>query len=916
MRISTLEFEGFGPYRDRQFIDFDQLGESGLYLINGPTGAGKSTVIDAICFGLYGKLASDDADPGRARSDFCGSSDATRVVLVFESAAGRFKVERSPEYFKAKKRGEGLTKSHAECKIHRLGPGDAEVTIAHHIAEANFEIAQRVGLTRDQFVQTVVLPQGKFANFLNAETREREEILKSIFNTGLYEQVASILKERAKAVSEKSRDLGQEVAYIVRQLGDSTTASDDDIAEAVQLSVDSLDESLLETLEVWESPVSDRLRIAQEQSAAATTAFEVADAARTRAREEAAARQEVADAESRATAASQAVEVTQSNLEPYAQTLASLDIDARADVGLTAWEECAERIAAQSEVLGELRLLEDEINQWPALEKKRLEAIESREAECQQHQERQDALPALIKEQEAIEARKPTATEWQELADFRAASKDRKEARTNLIRAEEAVGKLKQAAQHARGAADATSNELSIASQSYRSGIAAELASNLEEHEPCSVCGSLEHPDPAVPAPEATTYEMVEALREKDREAHSTLTALTGDLQAAEESLRGLRESITTTVEEEAAEEHRIDTFAEELDSREEAAKAAGVKAGDLRQELASLADQVFKVRTDIETKKQAYDSDSRQIKEKSSKVFKGRQGFDSVMARHDSLTSLAQTIKEVIAALREDESANKALKKCQEKLAAMPDGEGFADVQAAEEAWDAANESRNQANAELVTARGAHEEFSKQRARVASLCEERAALVGDNQGLKRLSEIFDAGRGSDYGLHIYVLRTLFDKVMALANQRFESLLDGRYRLVTADDSSGDKRKTHGLGVAVQDALTGKVRSAKSLSGGETFCASLALALGLSDAVRMNAGGIRIDSLFIDEGFGSLDSSQLDEVMNMLNQLSTNGRRVGLISHVDSMKETITERIEIHAARRDHPTKLSVSWME
>jgi DNA repair protein SbcC/Rad50 len=164
-------------------------------------------------------------------------------------------------------------------------------------------------------------------------------------------------------------------------------------------------------------------------------------------------------------------------------------------------------------------------------------------------------------------------------------------------------------------------------------------------------------------------------------------------------------------------------------------------------------------------------------------------------------------------------------------------------------------------------------------------------------------------------GLHIFVLRTMFAQVMDLANTRFQALLNGRYRLVPTEAGQGDGRRLQGLELSVEDALTGKSRSARSLSGGEMFCASLALALGLSDAVRNNAGGVQISSLFIDEGFGSLDSDQLDEVMSMLNHLSSNGRRVGLISHVDSMKQAITERIEVAPATADRPASLAVSWM-
>jgi len=916
VRISTLEFEGFGPYKERQFIDFDQLGESGLYLINGPTGAGKTTVIDAICFALYGKMASDDADDARARSDFCGPDDPTQVVLVFECAAGRFKVERSPDYMKTKKRGEGLTKAKAICNVYRILPGGEEVSIDDGAPDAKREIPRLVGLSRDQFVQTVVLPQGKFANFLNAKTQEREEILKSIFDTGLYETVADLLKERAKAISDRNREMGQDISLIVRHLGERAEATDEDIDAAVDLARKSLDDALAETLKTWSLPLQQRFEDATRKAESANSEFTAADTSRTLARDEAQAQDQLKKAESTMDKAADGCAQAQERMAAHELALSTLDVENGASAGIDHWTACATEVTRELANLEPLREAESEIERWPEVKKAHDEEVTGLQEQRRELLEKQEALPERMDGLQAIQEQRPTADDWEDLNNRRSKIKRIQETRDELDEEQKKVSKLEEEVRQAQEVAKVASEELANGSRTYLSGIAAELASSLDEGSPCSVCGSTEHPAPANPEPDAITYEMVEALRTKDRKALAALNQLTGALEKLRDSVLALGESLTTSPQEEEQEAKSVEDLAENLATREKDAKAAQSELGKLREDQKSLDKSIADIDTSLGTKQQDHKYAAEEIEKKTAKVRQGRHGFDSIEARITALRALELDVKKLIDALRADDQARDAVAKAKEKLAEFPDREGFADVEAAEEAWQQADECKKSENKSLVTAQRSHQEFTDQCQKITDLATERATLVGDNQGLIRLAEIFDSGRGTEYGLHIYVLRTLFDKVMALANQRFQSLLDGRYRLITQDDSGGDQRKYQGLGVAVQDSLTGKVRSAMSLSGGETFCASLALALGLSDAVRMNAGGIRIDSLFIDEGFGSLDNAQLDEVMNMLNQLSTEGCRVGLISHVDSMKETMNERIDIHAVRKDRPTSLSVSWMQ
>lgn len=915
MRISSLEFEGFGPYKEAQFIDFDQLGESGLFLINGPTGAGKSTIIDAICFALYGKLASDEADSGRMRSDFCGPRDRTRVELVFESAAGRFRVERNPEYMRSKSRGNGETREHAECKLHRILPGGGEETIAYQVASANRELAERVGLTRDQFVQTVVLPQGKFAQFLNADTKDRELILKSIFRTELFERVADTLKLRAIESAKKRDDITREIEWAVRGVGDLRDASEEDLTLCLEFARTLLDDQLREVVSGWRLHLMDSNDLAQTASEEARASFHQADQIRDLARGEHEA----------FVAASEAV----SELQSAEESLKGARIDCTTGVALVVGTTIAidnstdislwrTRIKEAADIAHELRaLLEEEkkVSAWPAEVARRTDEICSLREQANGLEERQRELPGLIAEQEEARRASPAAQETMEFERESQSLDTREEIRCKRDQLVSTRADLQSAIDRASKAAELAAQEAERAGENYRAGIAAHLASELSENAPCAVCGSTIHPMPAEHVTAAVTFEEFQAHQQDSVRAHQELDDAKRILDKRDEEIEHLQERIKSTPEEDTRARKQLEIWKANLEERTEAARLADVRLPELRDQEKKVAFEISEITKDIALKQQQVDAESEIVEALSVQLDEARGSFRDVHQRLQAIKSLVAAMESLIGALEAVDVAQRKGEAAQTNLAAFGVREGFGDQQAAQQYWDEAKGKDNEATSEFLRTQGELKQFDERVSALDDLISKRAELVEGDRDLQILAETFNPSRGNDYGLHIYVLRTKFDTVMALANRRLEALLNGRYRLIKEDDIGGDGRKLHGLDVAVEDALTGKVRSAKSLSGGESFCASLALALGLSDAVQSNAGGIRIDSLFIDEGFGSLDSSQLDEVMNMLNHLSSHGRRVGLISHVDSMKEAVIERINVLAARRDRPTSLTVSWM-
>jgi exonuclease SbcC len=915
MRIRSLRFRGVGPYRDEQFIDFDQLGSSGLYLINGPTGSGKSTIIDCITFALYGKLAADEADISRMRSDFARPNEPTEVDLVFETAAGTYRVIRTPEYMRAKQRGTGETKAHATCHVFRVGPDGDETQIADNVGSAATEVTRVVGLSRAQFVQTVVLPQGQFAKFLYSGTSDRAAILKQIFNTRVYERVAEILKEDAKAAADAASQATEAITAQIRQLAALTGLADDLRDVLVSHAAQRLDPQLRAALEGLEPGFASALADADRVLAEARALAEAADTTRAQAKAEADA---VADVEQAATArddASEAVVTARIPVDAAAAVAAEVGIDIDDSTEVEAWRSRASRADTLVGTLSGLVAAEDAVLAWPQEEQRTRAEIAEHRAREAADRDRLGALPDLLDAQQAIVDARPTLAEGTAVKEREATLGEVTRQFTALDAEVAGLPTLESRVDTLLAQSTLADQALAQAGRAYREGIAAELAQQLQDGTPCPVCGATEHPVPATHHAEPVTFERVEELRIEASDAHGLLEAARSTLLQARQRSDDLRAALTMSRETLDAQLERVGADAAGLADRAQAADAADAALRDLRTEQQEISERVAGYGATIAALESALDERTTAIASRAEDVAQARGSAPSVRDRLAAVQQLGSAVGTLADRLAELATAADAHERATAALASLPQHEGFADVTAAADIWAAADEQRQQAVQARTDAHTRHQRLRSGTAEILRLCEARAQQVEEGQDLVDLARLFAAGTGRDIGLHVYVLQSLFETVMDAANRRFESLLNGRYLLVPDPEADGDGRTHQGLGVLVEDRLTGRTRSARSLSGGETFCASLALALGLSDVVRTNAGGIEIDSLFIDEGFGSLDNDQLDEVMVMLGHLSSGGRRVGVISHVDSMKASITERIDVTPVGENRPTSLTVSWM-
>ncbi len=830
MRIHSLRFAALGPFAGEQVIDFDGLGPSALFLIDGPTGSGKSTVIDAIVFALYGDVAGAASDKERLRSAFASPDVESFSEVDFSTTSGRFRVRRTPAYERAKKRGAGTTAESATVQVWRfIGEQTWEPLSVRH-AEADTEITRAVGLTRGQFLQTVVLPQGEFATFLRSESADRLPILERIFATEVYSRIQSAFDDERRAAM-RARD---------QSWLELTSARD---LLRGQLEGSSLSIAQEHELERWPSEREDLLAHLNERIAAAaalTVACDEALSAATARMDTLVASEQAAGAEAAARSRLEAIEREVAELR---QSLAFAGEAEALDTEIARVERELETCAAEAAVEASL----------PTLEQQAAATVERR-----QH------LSASLR---ALEDERDKAIPARMAARVAGLREEVRSAEEHLNAQEQRVGELR------------TARSL---------GLSGELALGLAEGTPCPVCGSTAHPSPAAVHPDHVSAEVIEQQAEILDSQRAELEALRTRVAVIESAMPE-----TATVGE-VVRESRV-SMLDALQADIEAMAGMGVRIEEVRTEIAGAdsthADLVSRIEAD------------------QARVVIARGEYSSVVeksavtrARRDGLVGLREALALCIQAQSHVSS-----------LAA-----GTNDVIFDQTELAAAQLAREKASAAARRATAVSTAAAKLLEVVTDLCasldEAQSAhesIVRDSAAIIRLAQALN-GTGSQ-SLSAYVVQRAFDEVVEAANVRLSSMLGGHFRLVTTQERTGGRRTDLGLGLKVRDLRTDSERRTTTLSGGESFCASLALALGLADSVRAHAGGVEIGMLFIDEGFGALDVERLGDVMAELLRLRADGRSVGVISHVTEMKRAIPERIDVVPSASG--STLHVRWM-
>ena len=1010
MKIRWLRVTGIGPFAGAHTVDFSAFDESGLFLLEGPTGAGKSTLIDAITFALYGDVArTKDASKDRLRSNHISDSDPSEADLVFEVATGIYRVTRTPAYTPAGKKSQRNSKSTLTRVVEDPDAPDGWRTvepIASGPRDVGYEIPRIVGLDKDQFLQTIVLPQGKFSQFLNATSDAREQILRDIFDTQIYVDFTKALVDAAassKRGIEERRIAAVGAFERVRSL-------DDALSEDVHTDAPGAEERAAETEEAaqldagaedpsavtrWADDACERAREAHMQT------LRVAEAATAAARKvsraladgsalaEAQAEHARVSAKLAELAASEEAIASDRELAGQARrALAVVPLDAAEASALARLEAAGDQVAALSPALSDTdsidpasltpeavaaareraQNLRDEatrtrgsLEEALAVERSLPEAraqIESLRFRREQETARiasieaeREALPLRIEQaSEALRLMRADADTLPEAASALRAINERLDAsmqadllRSALLGASDELREATVAAKLANAAA-ADGHDLWIAQS------ASALARELEEDTPCPVCGSTEHPTPAPAVDGEITREQVAELDQARDRAESALRdaqARHQDLVRRIAQLNEVAGAPTPTLETErdrAAElVAKLEALSPQIAEIEAALAQERTRLDGLNDSLASAREAAASLASTLEERESA-------LAAAVARVEAERANFASLDERAAHLDEHAHRAAALAGACTDWDNARAAHAQARHSLADALTEQGLqadswrslllplpqvetleARVAEHEKALFAAREalasqrltraaSTPAPNLESLTeaARQAEEEAAAS-ARASGILEQHCAQLDAARAslkralealahareqagpIRRLADIAAASGPENLAstpLSAWVLISRLEEVLAAANPRLAAISSGRYELVSVPDDGTASRKS-GLGLAIIDHDTDALRSPRTLSGGETFYTSLALALGLADVVSAEAGGVELRTMFIDEGFGSLDSHTLSLVMAQLQALRCAGRTVGVISHVEEMATQIADQIQV-----------------
>ncbi|MFF4672109.1 AAA family ATPase [Streptomyces sp. NPDC001279] len=1039
MRLHRLTLTAFGPFGGTQHIDFDTLSAAGLFLLHGPTGAGKTSVLDAVCYALYGSVPGVRQTPGGSlRSDHAPADVPTEVALDLTVGGRRLEVTRRPAQPRPKKKGDGFTTEKAQSRLREYEPDGGWRSLSRSHQEIGEEITQLIGMSRDQFCQVVLLPQGDFARFLRADAEARGKLLGRLFDTRRFAAVEDRLAELRRAAEVQVRAGDERVLATAQRIAQAAgPAAREAVLPGLQPGDPGLAASVLEWAAQARSGARERLDIAVSVLALAEGRQESARLALDAERERAALQHRYEETRRRAAALETGRPDHDRRRERLArarkadQVAPALELREEAERAYHAAREARDRARALlpaalaeagAEQLAELeRGLRQELGGLDAAKR-----AERRSAEI-------DAERAGLERQaraddELIQEAKVWLADWEATRHaLRARVEEAQEAAT---RAEQLAGRLEpvRARWEAARRRDALALEVSAAVERLALAreravgaheswlelrerrlrdIAAELAAELVDGEHCTVCGSRDHPaparasdghvdraaeeraldayrraedvrtradrelgilrekhlaaraaarsavpqprdgaeavertgagrvagaagaEPAVPGapvgdgavarttplsePAAETAAdpsvvelaaLVEGLTHRHAEAHR----IAAGTHAAREALAAAEREHSERLEGLRSAERRVaarTSLREGLDREQASLEAELVAArGDrasvaehaelLERRAGLLAAAAMAVREEEAAARRRKEADGRLA----DAAF--RAGFDTPKdAAASLLTDAEQRELQRLTDAWQSESAAVADRLAETAARTAADGPPAA-VDAARAAYDAAERLLREASAALSAARERCAELTRLSRGATNGVRELGPLREEYDRVARLAAL-TAGTSADnerkMRLESYVLAARLEQVAAAATARLERMSSGRYTLVHSDARTGSRRS--GLGLHVVDAWTGRERDTATLSGGETFFASLALALGLADVVTDEAGGVRLDTLFIDEGFGSLDDQTLDEVLDVLDSLRERDRSVGIVSHVADLRRRIPAQLEV-----------------
>ena len=924
MRPLRLTLSAIGPYAAQTTLDLEKLGKGGLYLITGDTGAGKTTIFDAITYALYDHSSSGIREGSMLRCKYADDKTPTFVELEFEVHGVRYTVRRNPEYQRPKARGEGMTTEKADATL--TYPDDRPpVTKAKDVTAAVQEI---IGLDYNQFSQIVLIAQGQFTKLLNASTEERSRIFRKLFRTQRYAQLQERLQAEAAALNQQRT---AQNAKLDSLLGGLQFSPEDPDAEALRaLCAQTVPETalaLLDALTARQAAALEEVGTALQTTEAQLDTVQQQLGAAAQAQRLA---QQLAARQAELAAAKPALDAARAEADRHAGDAAQLDAltaqVTQAQSALAAYDALDTLCRQQTEARDAARLAAAQAHKRRTQLDNLNAALAAAETELAALADADTRLLALQNRSAQLAQRgEALAKLEQRLADCQRQAKAAHKAQENY-----------RAAAAAQDEARARRDALERAFLDAQAGL---LAESLTEGAPCPVCGSTHHPARALLPHTAPTQAQVEAARqaaaEADRQAQNASAAAQSALAAANEAKTSLRRDAETLLPERfTAPEGTVPlTFALMTNVLAEESAALQTAQTDCKA-------QCRQAEADCRRKAQLEADRQEKIRQRPALEQAAAEADRSAAAQNASADALEGQIAERRAALpyprRADAQA--ALDKLEADRSTLRTGMDTAQrklkqveqtVAAAEAAVEALTAQQTAAQKELParsaeeltaqqteltaareTLRSREKQLSAQllpnrktAAQYRAAAEARQTLESRWQWVSALAATAGGTLTSKQKIKLeaYIQMNYLDRILRYANTRLMQMTAGQYELERI--GAENQRSQSGLDLGVIDHYNGTRRSVKTLSGGESFKASLALALGLSDEVQSSAGGIRLDTLFLDEGFGSLDEESLELAIRVLSGLTEGDRLVGIISHVGALKDRIDRQVVVHKAR-------------
>lgn len=1017
MRIHHLSFQAIGPYPGKQDLCFDQLAEAGLFLLDGPTGAGKSTILDVVTFALYGK-ADDERKNTELHSTLAEPGTPPTITLEVSFGARRFVIDRTLQHF-APRRGaqdaDDVVSRQASIALSEIVEGQPQ-QLTTRVDEAQQILRAVIGLSREQFTSVVLLPQGEFARFLKASSNDREAILRQLFNTHRFDEIGDYLADQAKKLRsavETDSQRRESLRQGLLQTAETYAPEPDPESETAELTA--LDDP--ELIAHVESTMVQLQQTAQHRVDRSTTALDTARKHLTTLQEHQDQIREATDYRQRCAAHEQhrtAAHSAQLQLEHHLRAKPVVEAQGhfdtaqhQLDTALDRWHQQLDAAANDPLIVdwaeepdlftAELHDAQALLERWKAVEAAAIRALEhveghektqsaitSRQQRLAQWTQTHDQLTKQLQGyQSSLEQAGKQLDENKQQAETLAGADQRLEAATQQLDSAKTQRSAAQDAQSAQASADQAQQDRDTAKSDADKALdqaqtllrrridaaAGFLAEQLEDGQPCQVCGSTSHPLPAEidgaaeisNAAVKTAQDQATQARRRANDAEQTYQTQLTTLQELQTKAGGLSvadaEDTVATIQQSVAKAQRdanelvavrarINEHETRVETLREQQSAAQEQNTEAATQIRTITDEIDTSQQELTTALGSFDSVgalraavepahrmtgqivdqgsgvSTAISERTSCNTRVRQALQqSATDNHPAFDSAVdagahvlspETYSEYEQLVRHWTTEKDRLEEKAGQSAVIAGLKLLdADVEApSEEALDVARQAQqtaqtdlSQANREHGTIQATHDQARTQQQQLHEVSERSAVQMATYEELVGLSDVI-AGRGENSAtmpLRSFVLAGWLEHVAANASERLTGMTGGRYELKHAVGHGG--RGHAGLNLEVIDHLNDTVRNPSTLSGGETFMASLALALGLADAVQAQAGGVAMDTLFIDEGFGSLDAETLEDVMGVLDALQDDGRLIGLVSHVESMKQQIPHRIQVQKSQ-------------